>query len=84
MRAAILPLISFAVLASIVPLAWTARNRDADGFSFGGRAPSTLRALDVAADGLIDDARHEVADVEFLAGSRADARDRFNLPVHDR
>jgi hypothetical protein len=42
-----------------------------------------VAALDVAADGLVDDARHEVADVEFLAGSGADTRDRFNLPVHD-
>jgi hypothetical protein len=43
-----------------------------------------VEALDVTAEGLEDDARHEVADVEFLAGSGADARDRFNLPVHDR
>jgi hypothetical protein len=45
--------------------------------------PEHVATLDVAADGLIDDARHEVADVEFLAGSGADARDGFNLPVHD-
>jgi hypothetical protein len=43
-----------------------------------------VETFDVAAEGLEDDARHEVADVEFLAGSGADARDRFNLPVHDR
>jgi hypothetical protein len=42
-----------------------------------------VEAFDVATEGLEDDARHEVADVEFLAGSGADARDRFNLPVHD-
>jgi hypothetical protein len=43
-----------------------------------------VAAPDVATDGLVDDARHEIADMEFLAGSGADARDGFNLPVHDR
>jgi hypothetical protein len=43
-----------------------------------------VEAFDVAAERLEDDARHEVADVEFLAGSGTGASNRFNLPVHDR
>ena len=69
--------------AAFLDLAGPATEEDAVGLERGRLITKHVAALDVTAERLEDDARHEVADVEFLAGSGADACDGFNLPVHD-
>ena len=69
--------------AAFLDLTGPAAEENTFGFERGRLIAKHVAALDVAAEGLEDDARHEIADVEFLAGSGTDARDRFNLPVHD-
>ena len=70
--------------AAFLDLAGPATEEDAVGLERGRVVTEYVAALDVAAERLEDDARHEIANVEFVAGSGADARDGFNLPVHDR
>jgi hypothetical protein len=69
--------------AAFLDLAGPATEEDPLGLEGGRLIAKHIAALNVAAERLEDNARHKISDMEFLAGSGADARDGFNLPVHD-